>query len=460
MPQTAPLQTAPLPTASSQSAPSQIAPSQTATSQPSTLPQEISIALQRAQVDCQGGEWAQVIAQCETAIAKSQQCLKQQMSAEAWIAQEKQLKQSGDVAGAVRTCLEAVQHQPRLYAIYNRLRYNLMRYDIPDGDPVLEEIVDVCQQIVQKLPGLQMARVTLGYALTKLGRVDEATTCFREACDRFVQRQLKESGTALPDTMQVPQRHASDFAPNFMIIGAEKCGTTSLYQYLRQHPAVMSPIEKEIDFFDMEYQRGLDWYLAHFPSMPEQPGWITGETSANYLYSKEAPARVFEHFPNLQLIVILRNPIERALSRYSMMVRNGVEDRSFEDIVSQEMQQIERSTTAEGIPWSVLNRCRHLGNSLYYYHLQRWLSHFPKDQLHILQSEALFAQPTQVLSQLCDQLGIESPPANQSYARYNAGDYQPTLSDEMRQQLNAFFRPHTRKLEACLSRSFGWDADA
>ncbi|NJR70893.1 MAG: sulfotransferase domain-containing protein, partial [Synechococcales cyanobacterium CRU_2_2] len=177
-----------------------------------------------------------------------------------------------------------------------------------------------------------------------------------------------------------PGSQAERRGPDFIIIGAEKCGTSSLYHYLRRHPAMLPPIEKEIDFFDVEYDRGLDWYLAHFPPMPQQPGWVTGETSPNYLYSDLAPERVHRHFPQTKLIVILRNPVDRTVSRFNMMVRNGTEKRSFEVAIAEELSQIQPEIDRDGeaLRPSVLNWHRHIGNSLYYYHLKRWLDYFPE----------------------------------------------------------------------------------
>ena len=259
---------------------------------------------------------------------------------------------------------------------------------------------------------------------------------------------------------------------DFMVIGAEKCGTTSLFQYLAQHPRIASPIEKEIDFFDQEYKHGLDWYLAHFPAFGDGAfgeresgegaiahkkitSQIVGETSANYLYNKLVPERVHQHFPNVQLVVLLRHPVDRTLSRYNMMVRNGNEARSLETVISQEMAQIQKATTAEGIPWPVLNRCRHIGNSLYAYHLQHWLAHFSREQLLAIQSESLFTQSQATLGTLCQTLKITPPPA-QDYKKHNAGEY-ATASLELRQQLAEFYHPHVRKLEELLSQSFDWD---
>lgn len=382
--------------------------------------------------------------------------------------QSQKEKANGNIAGATQICLQAIQKHLFLFSIYNRLRYNLMRYETAAGDPILEEVVQVFREIVAQKPMLLAAQVTLGYALTKAGQKEAAISTYRHATEISTRRQIKEklANPEAADSIHFSQQRRD---LDYLIIGAEKSGTTSLYQYLRQHPEVLSSVEKEIDFFDMEYEHGIDWYLAHFPpafeqtiskQSPSQPQkWITGETSANYLYSNVTPARVFKHFPNIKLAVILRNPIDRAVSRYNMMMRNGVEQRTLETAVQEEMTIIQnammRSSDGQTIPWKVLNRCRHVGNSLYYYHLERWLSVFPAKQLFVIQSEELFTQPAQTLAQLYTAFGLSAHTVK-DYPKHNSGRYSPAESS-VRQQLSDFFAPHTRKLETLLGRSFDWN---
>ena len=439
-------------------------------------PEQVGPRVKLAALYVRQQQWALAVAQYEQALALDASLSEVRNSlAEGYVQQAQAFKQAGDVESSVSAYLQALRQQPRLFSVYSRLRYNLMRYDLPKGDPLFQEIAEVCQSIVSEQPALLPARVALGYALTKMGQLAEAIECFRQVGDRLISRQLAPSSA--PSLAPSSADSSADLAPNssdlasrpllaarrqpdFMIIGAEKCGTTSLYQYLRQHPAVLPPIEKEIDFFDTEYEQGIEWYLSHFPAMFAEPNanaeFITGETSANYLYNNQAPARIFKHFPQIKLAVILRDPIDRTLSRYSMMVRNGAEKRSFEVAIAEEIDLIEQATTADGsIPWPVLNRCRHIGNSLYYHHLERWLTVFPRQQLLVLKSEDLFLQPAQTLKQLYETLGIADNP-KQIYEKHNVGSYRP-LEDRIRQPLADFFAPHTQKLETLLGQSFQWD---
>lgn len=417
----------------------------------------ILMALRQAQQASQGGQWTQAIKACEGVIAQCRQRLQSESNqtpnevsaalGQAYLEQGQQFKQDGQVEAAVRAYLRALQHQPRLFTAYSRLRYNLMRYALKPGATVFSEVIAVCQHIIAQNPDLVPAHITMGYALTKQGNLAAATACYKA-----ISAQVARQRQPIPTNWKAAQRRA----PDFLVIGAEKCGTTSLHHYLSQHPEILSPVEKEIDFFDLEYDHGIDWYLAHFPPLPPQTGWLTGETSANYLYSKVAPQRVFEHFPKTKLFVILRHPIDRMVSRYNMMVSNGAEKRSLETVVSQEMERIQKAMTADDIPWPILNRCRHLGNSLYYYHLKRWLEIFPREQLLVLQSESLFSQPEPTMQQIFETLGLRHY-SHATYPQQNAGDYQP-INDDLYQTLADFFAPHIQKLEAYLGQTFDWSS--
>src|SRR3712207_6690007 len=104
--------------------------------------------------------------------------------------------------------------------------------------------------------------------------------------------------------------------PDFVIIGTQRGGTTSLYHYLSKHPEVLPALRKEIHFFDLNFDRGLDWYLAHF-ARQDQPG-LVGEASPLYMFHRDVPERVRRVLPNAKFIALLRNPVDRAYSQYQM----------------------------------------------------------------------------------------------------------------------------------------------
>lgn len=121
---------------------------------------------------------------------------------------------------------------------------------------------------------------------------------------------------------------------DFLVIGAQKSGTTSLFHYLRAHPRIHIPFVKEIGFFSNErkFRKGVQWYLKHFSDA--EPHQIVGEVSPQYMAHPAAPGRIHSLFPDTRLIAVLRNPIDRAHSAYRMAVRRGGEKRAVEEALS------------------------------------------------------------------------------------------------------------------------------
>lgn len=129
--------------------------------------------------------------------------------------------------------------------------------------------------------------------------------------------------------------------PDFIIIGTQRAGTTSLYEYLVQHPQVLPAENIEVHFFDHHYAKGVDWYKGHFPSKLEKfvasmrsfGKTLAGEASPYYLFYEKAAERMHEILPNVKLIVLLRNPIDRAYSQYSLSQHYRYENLSFEETI-------------------------------------------------------------------------------------------------------------------------------
>jgi len=137
--------------------------------------------------------------------------------------------------------------------------------------------------------------------------------------------------------------------PDFLIIGATKSGTMSLYRMIASHPQVMPAKSKECAFFNRDlYARPLGglWYRSHFPNVLHRHRLsrlhgrkiLTGEATPNYLFSPHAPGRVKATLPDARLIVTLRNPVDRAYSAYCMHIRNNLESLTFEDAISVEVE--------------------------------------------------------------------------------------------------------------------------
>lgn len=189
--------------------------------------------------------------------------------------------------------------------------------------------------------------------------------------------------------------------PDFLIIGAAKSGTTSLYHYLNGHPQVWMPHKKEVCFFDTHYARGVDWYRQWFDGAG--PGQLVGEASPEYMLHEDAPGRIAQLVPSAKLIAILRNPVDRAHSNY-WNYRNQFPDGStFEEIVRLELGSPKTEPFAP--PWP--QRRAFLAMGRYLPQLERVTSHFPREALLVLLHDDLRSDPTETLRRACRFLGVD-----------------------------------------------------
>lgn len=246
--------------------------------------------------------------------------------------------------------------------------------------------------------------------------------------------------------------------PDFLIIGAQKCGTTSLYCYLAEHPQIVTVPHKEVHFFDLNYERGLAWYDACFPPS-DRPDSIAGEASPYYLFHPQVPARVYRHFREIKLIVLLRNPVERAISQYYHEVKLGFENLSLEEAIACEPQrlhgEVEKLSTDPAYYSYNHQHYTYLSRGCYLEQLQRWQTYFPPEQFLILKTEDLYVNPKKTLAQVLDFLKlpeIDLP----TYPSYNSGSYPPTIN-LVKQQLNDYFKNPNKQLSEYLKQNFNWE---
>jgi hypothetical protein len=244
--------------------------------------------------------------------------------------------------------------------------------------------------------------------------------------------------------------------PDFLIIGTERGGTTSLYNYLAAHSRVRRALRKEINFFDENYSKGWAWYLAHFPIYNQKDDFLTGEASPSYLFFPEVPSRVATHLPDTRIIVLLRNPVDRAYSHYHHEASLGYEALSFEDALSREV-----STDKDG-NWQLtdlrsrgLFASRHysyLSKGIYIRQLRRWMEVLPRSRFFVAKSEDFFQNPSHVFSQVLEFLHL-SPEGGISFRKYNEGQYEP-LDLRTRSKLQSFYSSYNRELSLLLNTSF------
>jgi hypothetical protein len=249
--------------------------------------------------------------------------------------------------------------------------------------------------------------------------------------------------------------------PDFIIIGAQKCGTTSLYEYLEVDPAVGSASKKEVHFFDLRYARGVGYYRTHFPSSlyrryterKRGEPFITGEASPYYLYHPAVPERVRRLLPQAKLIAMLRNPADRALSHYHHEARAGREALTFEEALDREAERLGSGGAEE--PGTAHRRHSYLSRGLYAEQLERWFALFPREQFLILQSERFYADPAAAMEEVQAFLGL---PARHTaeYTRRNSGRYD-RMDPALRWRLSDYYRHHNQRLYGLLGVDYGWE---
>jgi hypothetical protein len=244
--------------------------------------------------------------------------------------------------------------------------------------------------------------------------------------------------------------------PDFLILGAQKAGTTALYAYLRWHPRITGPSWKEVSYFDRHYARGVRWYRGHFPLRPR--GRTVGEASPGYLFHPLAPWRVRETVPDAKLIVLVRDPVDRALSHYHHEVALGREPLSFEDALDAEEErtrgEAERMAREPGYFSHAWWDHTYVARGRYAEQLERWLELFPREQLLVLASEELAAETAGTYRRVLEFLGAPSHGLAE-YPRVYRQEY-AEMAPETRRRLAREFAEPNRRLYELLGRDFGW----
>lgn len=255
--------------------------------------------------------------------------------------------------------------------------------------------------------------------------------------------------------------------PSFLIIGAAKSGTSSLYEYLVQHPCCIPAFKKEIHFFDLNFSKGLNWYRAHFPSLVCNYGikksqgqdLITGEASPYYIFHPLVPKRIAGTISRVKLIVLLRNPVDRAYSHYHHVVKYGFETLSFKHAIEAEENRLreeeERILVDEDYNSFSHRHHSYLARGIYINQVKVWMSLFPKEQILILSAEDFYADPPGILNRTFEFLNLPGLELKE-YKVFLRGKY-PQMDPAIRKQLVEYFEPHNQRLYDYLGVRFEWD---
>ena len=260
--------------------------------------------------------------------------------------------------------------------------------------------------------------------------------------------------------------------PRFLVIGAQRGGTTALYTYLIQHPHILRAARKEVHFFDLHFHEGVGWYRAHFPlcSTMARRGdalggpILTGEATPYYLFHPDAPQRIASVLPGVRLIALLRDPVARAYSHYTFAAGGGRDRLTFKEAVRWERDHLDRASEngVESVSsYGSRNHMRHsyLARGIYARQLKAYFDCFDRKDVLVACSENLFRDPQGTCDVILRFLGLGSCELRDSKPR-NTGLYGrrrlENVDDELLSELRAFFQPFNKELYDLLGIDFHW----
>jgi hypothetical protein len=253
--------------------------------------------------------------------------------------------------------------------------------------------------------------------------------------------------------------------PDFLIIGAQKSATTSLLAYIGAHVDVRLGVKKTAHFFDLRFDRGVRWYARHFPHIRALPfrllpfgasadrEWLTGESCPSYMFLAEVPGRVREVLPDVKIIAILRDPVDRLISQYLHEHRKNRAPDSFEKFIAP-------SRHSEWPPVGEVEYVRQhcaVPRGFYEDQLRHWLKFFPANRLCTLSFEELVQEPTRALNRVFSFLGLASQPVDTSVVfNRNMGKGFSGIDSTLRTELAELYRRKNAGLEDLVGRPLAW----
>lgn len=255
--------------------------------------------------------------------------------------------------------------------------------------------------------------------------------------------------------------------PSFLMVGAQRAGTTSLFRALMTHPHVLRPLlHKGVNYFDVNFDRDMSWYLGHFPlrltarrrRSPGQDLAAVFEASGYYLFHPHAAGRIAERLPKVKIVAMVRDPVERAYSAYKHELARGFETETFERALALEdarvLPELTRMLTDPAYQSATYRHQAYRRRGHYAEQLQRYVDLLGRDRVHVLESERFFSDPETELTQLLEflELPVHLPA---SFDRFNARPGVP-LTPAVETELREYFQPHDAALGDLLGRLPVW----
>ncbi|MBT1002479.1 sulfotransferase [Paenarthrobacter sp. DKR-5] len=248
--------------------------------------------------------------------------------------------------------------------------------------------------------------------------------------------------------------------PSVIIIGAQRSGTTTLYRMLSSHPAVLRPTaSKGIGYFDVNYDRGMRWYQGHFPLARQRPaGAVTFESSGYYSYHPLAVRRLAADLPEVKLLMMLREPVDRAYSAHRHEFNRGFETESFERALDLEPArlagEVERMLEEPGYQSYSHRHHSYLGRSRYIDQVLQIHRLVGPERLYLVDANRFFAAPHEEFAAIQRWLGLPSWQP-EKVGVWNAQPREP-LDPALRRDLEDYFDPFDRALEREAGIRLSW----
>lgn len=276
-----------------------------------------------------------------------------------------------------------------------------------------------------------------------------------------VSRQERNKGRLLRELVRFERETPTGALPDFVIIGAQKGGTTTLHGLLAQHPHVQGAVQKELHFFDKHFENGPGFYKRCFPQAEYRNGRrsITGEATPYYLFHPHVPRRLAQIAPQARLIALLRNPVDRAYSHYQMLISRRHETLTFEDAIEAEGPRLcgeaDKMLRDEHYASREHQLFSYLARGIYVDQLVRWSRFFERDQILVLKSEDFYEQPAESFRRVLAFLDLPQWKP-ESWEVKRKGQYERPMHSDTRRRLETYFEPHNRRLYSYLGIDLRW----
>lgn len=275
--------------------------------------------------------------------------------------------------------------------------------------------------------------------------------------------------SALPESLRTPVKQVVlawgkltsrwRMTPSFIVVGAQRCGTTSLFRVLSDHPDIVRPTaSKGIGYFDVHHGKGRKWYASHFPLRFARESKKTFESSGYYAFHPLSIERIAAELPDVKLILMVRDPVERAYSAHRHESARGFEALDFADAIEAEPGRLagEAEKMAADETYESFDHRHHayVGRGLYADQLDRMSAAVGRDRIHVVDADRLFAEPDSELSALFSWLGLRAW-TPEKFEQWNARPRDP-LGADTRAELAKRFEDSDRRLAGYLGRPPSW----